>query len=113
MTDMSSRFAVMYFSQVEALWVIVTCVLKSYGTPFRGGDVGPALDTDVLQSAQVNFGNTSGPRGEIPRRVQATGGKLEVRNGRLLHIRSAHRCLLWLKEYTCKHTYPPMWSWDV
>ena len=85
MTNMSSSFAVMYFSQVEALWAIVTSVLKIYLTQFRGGDVGPALDTDVLQSAQVNFGDTSVPRDEILRRVQAMASKFEVRNGRLLY----------------------------
>ena len=51
MTDMTSPFVVMYFSQVEALWAIVTSVQKVYGTQFRGGDVGPLQDTDVLHSA--------------------------------------------------------------
>ena len=32
MTDVTSPFVVMYFSQVEALYYIVTCVLKVYGT---------------------------------------------------------------------------------
>ena len=48
---MSSPFTVIYFSQVEALWAIVTSVLKIYGTQFRGDEVGATLDTDVLQSA--------------------------------------------------------------
>ena len=48
---MSSPFAVMSFSQVEALWAMVTSVLKVYGTQSRGGDVRATLDTDVLQSA--------------------------------------------------------------
>ena len=82
---MTGPFAVMYFSQVEALWAVVTSILKVYLTQFRGGNVGPALDTDVLQSAQVNFGDMSVPRNEILRRVQAMGSKLEVRNGRLLY----------------------------
>ena len=85
MTDMTSPFAVMYFSQVEALWAVVTSVLKVYFTQFRAGDVGPALDTNFLQSAQVNFGATVVPRDEIPGRVQAMGRKFEVRNGRLLY----------------------------
>ena len=93
MTDMSSPFAVMYFSQVEALWAIVTSILKIYGTQFRGGDVGPALDTYVLHSAQVNFGDTSVPRDEILRRVQAMGSKFEVRNGRLLYKQKGGECL--------------------
>ena len=85
MTDMSSPFAVMYFPQVEALWAIVTSVLMIYGTQFRGGELGPALDTNVVQSAQVNFGDTSMPRDEILRCLQAMGSKFEVRNGRLLY----------------------------
>ena len=36
-TDMSSPFTVMYFSQVDAFWAIVTSVLKIYGTQFRAG----------------------------------------------------------------------------
>ena len=48
MTDMSSPFTLMYISQVEALWTMVISVFKIDGTQFRGGDVGPALDTDLL-----------------------------------------------------------------
>ena len=76
MRDMSSPSAVMYFSQVEALWAIVTSILKIYGTQFRSGDMGPALDTDVLQSARVIFRDRSVPQDEIVRRVQAMGGRL-------------------------------------
>ena len=61
MMDMSRTFAVMYSSHVEALWAIVPSVLKVYGTQFRGGEVGAALGNDVLQSAQVNFGDTLVP----------------------------------------------------
>ena len=83
MTDMSSPFAVMYFSQVEALWAIV---LPSSRCTARSSGVGTcALHTDVLQSAHLNFGDTSVPQDEIVRRVQAMGSKFEVRNGRLLY----------------------------
>ena len=52
MTDVSHPFAVMYNLQVEALWCVVVSVLQGYGTQFRGGDVGSALDADILQSAR-------------------------------------------------------------
>ena len=41
----------MYYSQVEALWALVTLVLKVCGTRFQGGEVGAILNANVLQSA--------------------------------------------------------------
>ena len=55
--------------------------------------MGPALDTDVLQSALVNFRDTSVPQDEILRRVQAMGSKFEVRNGQLLYKQKGGECL--------------------
>ena len=86
MTDMSSPFAVLYFSPVEALWAIDTSIPNIYGMQFRDGDMGLALDTNVLRSARADFSDMSMPRDEILRGVQAMGSSFEVHNGRLLYM---------------------------
>ena len=78
MTYVSHPFAVIYHSQVEVVWSALALVLQVYGTQFRGAYGGIRVDSDIQQSAPVTFGETSVPRDEITRRMQAWRTEFEI-----------------------------------